>query len=443
MEKTGLVFAGGGARGSYQIGAWKAFRELGMTFDSVIGTSVGALNAALYVMGDLDLAENLWRELELEAVVGWRDEQAEAPEPESVVKTDLFLLSRYVRGGAFSMEPLRRLINSRIDEERIRSSGMDMGLVTFNLSDMKPHIAFLEAIPEGQMTEWLLASACLPAFEPQEVDGKKYIDGAVYDNMPIEPLYLRGHRRIVAVDISGLGRVRSFHADDLELIRIRTSDSLGGMLQFSPELSERNMRLGYCDTLKRFGRMGGTLYNYRCNGNSCRLPIQPETDLDEVQHAIIDRLNHFSRKRVVDRLRACTYERHTLLNAVVEIVADMFELDREPIYELSDFLDRLDAEIRSKATLFTELDRLEEESLTKWLQRVMAVPDKTVKVILQAQAFAASRQLAQIAVSGRTSFAALETLAFANPDIFIASMLLYGLAQGFDLRACGAKPNPA
>lgn len=54
LEKEyGLVFDGGGARGAYQIGAWKALEEAGVKIQAVAGTSVGALNGALVCMGDL------------------------------------------------------------------------------------------------------------------------------------------------------------------------------------------------------------------------------------------------------------------------------------------------------------------------------------------------------------------------------------------------------
>ena len=42
-----LVLSGGGSKGSYQIGVWKALRKLHIKFDIVTGTSVGALNGAL------------------------------------------------------------------------------------------------------------------------------------------------------------------------------------------------------------------------------------------------------------------------------------------------------------------------------------------------------------------------------------------------------------
>lgn len=52
-KEYGLVFDGGGARGAYQIGAWRALSEAGVKISAVAGTSVGALNGALVCMGDL------------------------------------------------------------------------------------------------------------------------------------------------------------------------------------------------------------------------------------------------------------------------------------------------------------------------------------------------------------------------------------------------------
>ena len=42
----GLVLEGGGAKGAYHIGAYRALSELGIQIDGVVGTSIGAINAA-------------------------------------------------------------------------------------------------------------------------------------------------------------------------------------------------------------------------------------------------------------------------------------------------------------------------------------------------------------------------------------------------------------
>ncbi|MCM1381075.1 MAG: patatin-like phospholipase family protein [Muribaculaceae bacterium] len=62
MGKIGLVFGGGGSRGAYQIGMWKAMKDLGIDEDinMVSGTSVGALNAVLFALGDYQSAFNIW-----------------------------------------------------------------------------------------------------------------------------------------------------------------------------------------------------------------------------------------------------------------------------------------------------------------------------------------------------------------------------------------------
>ena len=66
----GLAFAGGGAKGAWQIGAWKALEEKGLRAKAVSGTSVGALNATLYAQGDLSRAEKAWSSIDRTKLLG-------------------------------------------------------------------------------------------------------------------------------------------------------------------------------------------------------------------------------------------------------------------------------------------------------------------------------------------------------------------------------------
>ena len=69
MEKRyALVLSGGGTRGVYQIGVWKALRELKIEYDLIIGSSIGALNAALMAQGDWEEAHRLWMNITLEMI---------------------------------------------------------------------------------------------------------------------------------------------------------------------------------------------------------------------------------------------------------------------------------------------------------------------------------------------------------------------------------------
>ena len=69
----GLVLEGGGAKGCYQIGAYKALMEMGITFDYVVGTSIGAINAAMICQGDWEIAYKLWENISYEDVISLKD----------------------------------------------------------------------------------------------------------------------------------------------------------------------------------------------------------------------------------------------------------------------------------------------------------------------------------------------------------------------------------
>ncbi|MDM8126719.1 patatin-like phospholipase family protein [Mediterraneibacter glycyrrhizinilyticus] len=83
MKGIGLVFAGGGGKGAYEIGVWKYLHEIGLDqyVRSVSGTSVGALNAALFVGSSYEIAEDLWLNIEPEKILSPKEIK-----PEDVVK---------------------------------------------------------------------------------------------------------------------------------------------------------------------------------------------------------------------------------------------------------------------------------------------------------------------------------------------------------------------
>ena len=72
--KRALVLCGGGSRGAYEIGAWRALTELGVRFQGVYGTSIGALNAALVARGDVEAASQLWQNIRLSQIMTVEDE---------------------------------------------------------------------------------------------------------------------------------------------------------------------------------------------------------------------------------------------------------------------------------------------------------------------------------------------------------------------------------
>ena len=97
--KRAVVFSGGGAKGGYQIGAWKALREIGFVPDIVTGTSVGALNGALMALGKYEDALFIWENMSADRVFAQfvEDTQSQNLPPETLFKRMAALIVRHCR----------------------------------------------------------------------------------------------------------------------------------------------------------------------------------------------------------------------------------------------------------------------------------------------------------------------------------------------------------
>ena len=248
----GLVLAGGGARGSYQVGAYQALQEIGWRPDVITGTSVGCLNGALFVTGKVAQAAELWKSLDIHGVL-------EVPQGKSPEELGDFFLD-VVRGGGLDLEPLGETIDRFITEEEMRAAPIRYGLVMTEMNTLKSHQYTLEEIPRGRLKEYMMASsACFPALRPQEIDGVKYIDGGWSDNIPMALAARMGASELLAVDIDGVGINRP-NTTGLPARTLHSHWDLGPLFDFDGERAARNMQLGYLDTLRLFGRVGGTAY---------------------------------------------------------------------------------------------------------------------------------------------------------------------------------------
>lgn len=260
----GLVLEGGGARGAYQIGAWKALRELGMEFNGVAGTSVGALNGAMICQDDFDKAYEIWHNMSFDKILKIDDEMIPKIKELEVFPESFFHLVKTIRElfkeGGLNVTPLRQLLSKFIYEDKIRNSGKDFGIVTVSLTGFKPLELYIEDIPKGMIVDYLMASANLPFFKLEKIDGKLYIDGGFFDNLPIKLLTAKGYKDIIAIRLYGIGRTRRINKNRLNLITINPSEDLGGTLDFSAERAQRNLKLGYYDALSTIKKYSGRYY---------------------------------------------------------------------------------------------------------------------------------------------------------------------------------------
>lgn len=259
----GVALEGGGARGAYQVGVWQALKELGLEYRGVAGTSVGALNGAMMVQGDLDQALEIWSELKLSRILSVDEDLFERARRLNLSSDDASTLLQHFRSifrDGVDTAPLRSLLGEFIDESRVRAAGLTFGFVTVSLSNWNPMKLYIEDVPAGQLIDYLLASAGLPVFKKERINGKLLMDGGLYDNLPIDLLAARGFKQIIAVRLGGFSRTRWQETKEVEVTYIRPCESLGGMLDFSRERAKKNIKLGYFDALKVFKGYQGRRY---------------------------------------------------------------------------------------------------------------------------------------------------------------------------------------
>lgn len=310
MKEYGLVLAGGGAKGGYEIGVYKYLLQNNINIKAIAGASVGALNGAIIAQGDYEKGEELWNNINMQNVINL----------EKVNFKDI------IENRGLDVTPLKELMMEYIDEEKIRNSKIDLGLITFSLSDFKPLVLTIKEIPKGMLIDYLLASASFPIFKPQEIDGKTYIDGGIYDNIPISILGDMGVKDVIRIDISGPGRNRKTDESLYNIIDIKNSAPLGRTLNFNGKRSKKNIELGFIDAAKVFENIKTKKYYIEYFQDKLTLPLDLK-EYDLIKNSISDKfINYIFTTTLKDSIKDTLTSSNYIL-AMEDIAASVFEID--------------------------------------------------------------------------------------------------------------------
>lgn len=198
--KLSLNVVGAGARGAIAAGMLKAVHELGIKPDMVYGCSSGALNAALFVQGDIDLLEHLWMNIT----------------NKDVRTLNLFGLMDGTHG-LYSYSPLLKTLQRYISPAKLRSgvpfyvcctSLVEDGSVHFDLNSAGARATLHTAVGghnsfpiHTQLTDpyqILVASASIPVLVPPMV--AEYFDGGISDNYSLLSANENGAEKIILLN---------------------------------------------------------------------------------------------------------------------------------------------------------------------------------------------------------------------------------------------------
>ena len=277
--RKALVLAGGGARGSYQVGVWRALTELGWNPQIITGTSVGSLNGAMFALDLYETARDMWTSIRSQDVM-------ELPEETRNLTGLHQFLRDVVRAGGMDVTPLEEIVERVLDEDALRASPIRFGLVTVEKRGLKPRELPLEEIPKGKVKDYLLASAaCFPALRAKQIDGVQFLDGGYRDNMPTGLAQKMGAEELVCVDLEGVG-ITLPNRTGLPTTMVRSYWELGDILHFDPDTARRNIELGYYDTLRAFGRLRGCAYAVAKNEQTAQDAAAFRQRFDAVQKAV-------------------------------------------------------------------------------------------------------------------------------------------------------------
>ena len=291
MKGIGLVFSGGGGKGAYQIGVWKYLHELGLDqyVRSVSGTSVGALNAALFVGSDYETAENMWLSISQDKILSPREITSEdilkgcsgidfrnpKLKKNFFVKTVAGIVSSpfglahslltRIRGEYFfSREGIINMMNECLDFTQISTSNTPCFVTCFSCDSFSVERFLINDYTDNEIITLLLATSAIPIIFPsEEFHGSKYYDGGIGDNVPVQPIYDTGVEYIIVVHLSRDSFVDRSKYPNATIIEIVPSEDLGNMLtgtlDFSADGAASRMALGYEDIKKIMGPMVETI----------------------------------------------------------------------------------------------------------------------------------------------------------------------------------------
>jgi len=259
--KIGLVLAGGGGKGAYQIGVWKAFKELGIDkyIHGVSGTSIGALNAVLFAQGDYDIAESIWMDITREKVLPIDNGELLAKGVKLFLgNKNINFIKKYspklLEQGNVSRKGLSDIIDNNVDFSKIASSSMPIYATCTEIPEVRNKYFKLNDYDKENIKKILFATSALPSvYEYEEIESRKYVDGGMVDNVPVQPLYGEGCNIIFVVQVSRESSIHKSNFPNARIVEIIPSSEQGGVfsgvLDFTPEGVKKRIVTGYEDTI--------------------------------------------------------------------------------------------------------------------------------------------------------------------------------------------------
>lgn len=192
-RRRAFVLGGGGRWGAVQLGMLRALDEAGVRPDLVVGTSIGAINGALYAAepgsAAIDSLDRLWREAASADLMGG-----------SLI--DRAKAFAKLRIAVLDQGDLRDLLDRELPVDRIEDLAVSFQCVAASIERAAEHW-----FDHGPIVDAILASCAVPAmFPPVEIDGEHFYDGGLVNSVPVDRAIELGANEIYVLQV---GRIEN------------------------------------------------------------------------------------------------------------------------------------------------------------------------------------------------------------------------------------------
>ena len=259
MDKFGWTLSSDGSKSSYEIGVWKALRELKIDVSVVSGSFCGAINAALIAQGDFRNAVGFWRTLyskNLLKATRLISQKYTKEWSQSDIRSFKKGYIKLMQSNIFELTDIKNTIEQYIDENVIRESKTMLGIGLVSLDSFEPMTITINKIPKGKLSSYLLNALCFPQI-------------ALLDMASSNIKKANEASSINVLDRLKLNNIISTEPTDDKLEQISTYDDVRiiksnqlFMIDFEevPNDSKRKIKLGYIDTLRKFDKSIGNTF---------------------------------------------------------------------------------------------------------------------------------------------------------------------------------------
>lgn len=335
-----IVLSGGGSKGAYQMGVWAALKKLNIHYDIVTGTSVGALNAALMVQKTFYKGLFFWYNLNSKMI--FNEDLKQDYHTKEGKKDILKWYAKGVLNGGIEVKGLEDTIRQVIQPKKVLKSNVDMGIVTFNMKTLKPKIFKKKDLNENNLCDYLLASAsCFPAFKMKTIEEENYIDGGIYDNLPINLAIDLGATEVIAIDLKEVGFKQKVKNKNIPITYIEPRNDIGSFLIFEKNMSRRAMRLGYNDTLKAMNYLDGVKYTFKKNDLEKNYQKYKEQYQQNIKKILTSKANQtlldsILKLTIVKRILSPNEMKKEYTN-IIENLGEILEIEDSKIYSITKY----------------------------------------------------------------------------------------------------------